>query len=167
MEASRMKVSFEGSDQRFVQFLRSRLPTIKTALTERMQALMISLQAHIVADKLSGQVLHHRTGHLIDSVRLEPPQATVEGQMVVGGVQSGGAIATYAKIHEYGTTDSYEIVPSTKKALAFLVNGRQVVVKRVLHPPFPERSFMRSSLEDMRQTIVAGLQSAINESLSK
>ena len=50
-----------------------------------------------------------------------------------------------------------------KKALAFMLGGKQVFARRVQHPPIQERSFMRSSLEEMRPGIIAGLEETIQE----
>jgi hypothetical protein len=160
-----IKISVE--DNGFTEFLRSRMPTVQAAIARALYGQMLNLQRHIVGDKLSGQVLHHRTGKLIDSIRLDPPQPVVEPDQITAGVVGGGSLAPYGIIHEYGTDSSYEIVPTVKKALAFMVDGQQVIVRRVTHPPFPERSFMRSSFDDLRQTIIDGVQGSVNEVLSK
>lgn len=155
-----LKISFEGSDQRLIAFLKSRMQTVTAAVVARLNALMIGLQAHIVGDKLSGQVLHHRTGHLIDSTRLEPPTPEIVGPSVIGGVQSGGPIAVYARVHEYGLTVS---VPEHVRRT---LRGGEATV-RAYTASYPERSFMRTGLDDMRQTIISGLQGAVHEALSK
>lgn len=159
------KLSVE--DNGLNEFLRSRMPAVQQAIVASLSRSMLVLQSHIVSDKLSGQVLHHRTGTLIASIRLDPAQPEIGADKITAGVSGAGGTAWYGKIHEYGTENSYEIVPRTKKALAFVMDGVQVIVKRVIHPPFPERSFMRSSFEDLRQTIINGVQSAVNTELSK
>ena len=40
-----------------------------------------------------------------------------------------------------------------------------VVVKHVRHPPLPERSFMRSALEEMRSDIIARLERAVRDTI--
>jgi hypothetical protein len=155
----------EGGDQ-LGRFLSSRASMVQQAIIRALQAQMLNLQSHIVADKLSGQVLHHRTGKLIDSIRLEPTTPEIQGDTISAGVVGGGALAPYGKFHEFGTASAYFIYPKLKKALAFIKDGHQVVVMKVLHPPIQERSFMRSSLEDLHGTIIAGVQAAIDKALS-
>lgn len=137
------------------------VPIIIEALRTKLDALDFALQSRIVSDKLSGQVLQHRSGKLAASIRAIP--TVREGTELVGSVEGGGGPAFYAKFHEYGTTRQYEIVPTNKKALAFMVGGKQVFVKRVMHPPIQERSFMRTTLNEMQTEIVNGLQQAANQ----
>jgi len=160
-----IRIEFDGTDQQLVAFVRSRMSVLREALRIKMNGLMLMLQAHIVGQKLSGQMLHHRTGKLIDSVRLNPAEATATENEVAGGVSAGGGPAWYAKLLQDGTR-AHEIVPVNKKALAFLLDGKQVIVRRVMHPgtkPFP---FMTESAEETREQILAGLQSAANGALS-
>src|SRR5438132_4498213 len=112
-----IRVTFSGTDAKAAAFLRSRAPAIIQALTVKMNSLAIRLQAKIVGEKLSGQVLAHRTGKLAGSVRVIP--ATAEGGVLRAGVEAGGGPAWYGRIHEYGGQGAYEIVPVNKKALAF------------------------------------------------
>src|SRR5208337_347526 len=95
-----LRIDFEGSDQRLVAYIRSRMPELREALRIKMQGLMLLLQSRIVGSKLSGQVLHHRTGKLIDSIRLNPSEATATENEVTGGVQGAGAVAWYGKVWE-------------------------------------------------------------------
>jgi len=78
-----LRIDFDGSDQRLLAYIRSRMPVLREALRIKMTGLMIALQAHIVGEKLSGQVLHHRTGKLIDSIRLDPPSSKVGSTAVL------------------------------------------------------------------------------------
>ena len=150
-------------DEKMVAFIEGRGPKIVQALARKMESLMLRLQQHIVADKLSGQVLNQRTGKLIGSIRVLP--VVTETASITGAVEGAGGPAFYGKFHEYGTTDSYRIVPVKKLALAFMLGGKQVIVRSVLHPPIKERSFMRSSLADMTEQIRAELQAAAREAL--
>lgn len=160
-----LRIDFEGSDERLLAFVRSRMPVLREALRIKMTGLLILLQAHVVGQKLSGQMLHHRTGKLIDSVRLNPPQAMATENEVAGALQAGGGPAFYARPLHDGT-GSFEIVPKTKKALMFILDGKTVFAKRVMHPGFKPHPFMTESLDEMRDTIVAGLQDATNVALS-
>ena len=59
----------------------------------------------------------------------------------------------------------HEILPVKAEALAFVIGGAQVFARRVEHPGslIPERSYLRSSLDDMRDEIVAALAEAATE----
>ena len=104
-------------------------------------------------DKLSGQVLNALSGDLRASIVSE---ASVDGDDVVGSVGSAGDVK-YAAIQEYGgKTAAHEILPSKAEALAFIVGGALRFARRVEHPGsvIPERSYLRSSLEEMTDEIV-------------
>lgn len=125
----------------------------------KIRALTLALQHHIVADKLQGQVLQHRSGALGRSI-----QEIIEtlGQQIIGRVFSAGDVK-YAAIHEFGgQTPPHDILPSKAQALAFMMGGEQVFAKIVHHPGshIPERSFMRSGLFDMADEIIAGIREA-------
>jgi phage gpG-like protein len=131
-------------------------------VAKKIRALTINLQHHIVADKLQGQVLQHRSGALGRSIQ---PETTTSGDVTTGEVFSAGDVK-YAAIHEYGgQTKPHDIVPVKAEALAFMMGGRQVFAKIVHHPgsKIPERSFMRSGLMDMADEIVAGIRDAAIE----
>jgi hypothetical protein len=159
-----LRISFDGSDKRLEAALRTKAPTIIEALRLKLDVQMLMLQSHVQFDKLSGQVLQHRSGKLINSIREIRP--TVDGTTITGAVEGGGGPAFYGKFHEYGTDRTYEIFAKTKKSLTFMLNGKQVFVKKVLHPPIKERSFMRVSLEEMAPEIRASLQAALGEALN-
>ncbi|MGA7887723.1 MAG: hypothetical protein WCA44_18460, partial [Acidobacteriaceae bacterium] len=74
----------------------------------------------------------------------------------------------YAAIHEYGgQTRAHVIEAKNAKALAFQVGGQTIIRRRVQHPgsKMPERSFLRSSLRDSRDRIVAAIQAAVTEGI--
>lgn len=161
-----LRIFFQNdSANRLNATLRGLVPRITEAIRKRLDEIDAKLQRKIQTEKLQGQVLHHRTGKLINSIRMIP--AKVAGSKVAGYVEGGGGPAWYGKIHEYGTDRAYEIVPVNKKALAFMLNGKQVFAKKVLHPSFAEKSFMRSSLDEMREQIHTELQEAVNEVMRK
>lgn len=141
-----------------VSEIRARTSQILQAVRLKMNGLMIALQAHIVGDKLSGQVLKHRSGKLANSIRVNT--AEIAGETVTASVQGAGGPAFYGRLHEFGTSNSYRIVPVNKKALSFLLDGKQVIVRSVIHPPIKERSFMRTSFAEMQGRIVEGVRQA-------
>jgi hypothetical protein len=159
--------SFEKTDQKVVATIRAKGPTIIEALRVRMDAVTFALRGKIVTEKLSGQVLHKRSGRLARSVRQIP--ATLNGAIVTGRVEAGivdpRSNAVYAVFHEYGVNHPWAIEPKTAKALAFEIAGNLVFAKRVTHPGLQERSFMRSTLAESSNAIAASFREALMTAL--
>jgi len=161
-----LKLSFDNSDVRVAAALRAKAPQIVQAVLRKMNVFMLELQAKIVGEKLQGQVLQHRTGKLAGSIRAIP--AVVEGEAIVGAVQGGGGPAFYGRVHEFGGTFN---IPEYQRQITG--GKKQDMLKRVAgtvraHTArFPERSFMRTSLEEMRERIFAGLTQTISGELKK
>lgn len=137
--APEVRVQLEAKGPRVFQFL-----------SARMNDQAVRLQAHVVGSKLSGQVLQHRSGKLAGSVRVLPSSPT----SLAAEVQAGGGPAWYGRIHEYGGVFTYL---RKNKNRAF---GTNVTAH------FPERSFMRTSLNDRRSQIINALSAALQEGLS-
>lgn len=136
---------------------------VRASLYRKATALAVQL-ANLVRQKLSGQVLNVRTGNLRASIFEDVQQTSTA---VTGKVGSSGDVK-YAGIHEYGgTIPAHEIVPNKAQALAFIWQGKQQFFKRVQIPDvhMPERSYLRSSLSEMKQQIVEGLREAVLEGL--
>ena len=160
--------------------LRGRAPRVLQALRRKMDALDIALQSHIQGDKLSGQVLHHRSGKLFDSVRIV--EAQVQGNEVTGAVEGAGGIAWYGRLHEYGGTFARkagtvrlrtnargELLRQEGGVLAVFAKASHKRVREVAYGKgtitFPERSFMRTGMADMHPKIIEGLKEALAEGL--
>lgn len=160
-----MKIALTSNSREFSDYLEARMPRILQLLVAKLDSLSIRLQQKIVTEKMSGQVLHHRSGGAIRSIRVIPATLTTDG--VAGGVQGGGETAPYLIIQEKGGTRTYDIFPVNKKALAFMFQGKQIFAKHVVHPPLPARPVMAPSLEEMKPTIVTEIQQTINQGLQK
>lgn len=133
---------------------------IVVAMTETMDELMLRLQSNIVDEKLHGQVLQQRTGKLAASVRALP--ATQEGTTIVGVVEGGGGVAWYGRLHEYGFGPyDYETTRTIK-----MFYGDLTFKKLVHSSGFPERSFMRSSLDEFQSSIVEAMQVSLNAAVA-
>ncbi len=146
---------------------------IVEALTGKMDELMFRLQAKIVTETIPA--MFKASSNISRTVRAEG--AHVEGTRIVGGVTAGGPQTTkttlksgaevdYAAVQEYGGTHGYEILPFNKKALAFVMGGKQAIFRRVFHPPLQARPFMRSSLQAMEAEIVEGLEKTFMDALN-
>jgi phage gpG-like protein len=148
----------------------ARLEAYPAALTAALDAKVAELAAALVDlvqnDKLSGAVLNIRSGALRDSI-VASLSADADG--VAASVGSEGDVK-YAAIQEYGgKTSAHEILPVKAQALAFVIDGVQHFARRVEHPGslIPERSYLRSSLDDMQGDIVAALADAVAEALER
>lgn len=113
-----------------------------------------ALQAHVVEQKLTGQVLNVRTGTL---------RRSITARVIRGGATITGLVGTnvvYARIHEFGgTVQVPEIVPVRAKALRFVIDGKVIFARRTrAHPVrLRERSFLRSSLRERRPFVLQAL----------
>lgn len=151
-------------DKELVDRLNAGPEDVRRALRAKVTSLTLRLEAHVKQDKLSGQVLHARTGALRRAVasRVQEVNEKITGTVYVSND------VKYARIHEFGgRTSAHEIVPVKAKALAFMMGGKQVFFKRVQHPGsrMPERSYLRSSLDDMRDQIVSEIGNTLREAL--
>jgi phage gpG-like protein len=136
------------------------LPATVLAAVAAKSAALADQLLDLVSRKLHGGVLQARTGALADSVGVDGPTLTDGG--VVTTLFAGGDLK-YAAIQEYGgVTAPHEILPVRAKALAFLAGGEQIFAKVVHHPGshIPERSYLRSSLAEMADTIEAEMKAA-------
>ena len=132
-----------------------RLPaSMHRMVVEEMQKLWFEVQTKVVRGKLSGDPLHRRTGNLASSINVggaNTATAFEDGdQQIVGRV---GTNVRYAAIHEYGGTVE---VPAHERTITQVfgrpVSARTVVV-RAHQARFPERSYLRSTLNEMRAQI--------------
>lgn len=112
-------------------------------------------------DNLSGVVLNAKSGALRDSIA---GQISDDGESVTATVGSYGV--KYAAVQEYGATINIpDIVPTKAQALAFIMEGKLTFAKHVAAHTvtLPERSYLRSALDDLHADIVRGLGEAIVE----
>lgn len=141
----RIDITIPDFGGRLTERLRAELRGEVVRLTRRLAAL--------VRQNLSGRVLHRRSGRLADSVK---------SQLIETKDQVGGRVFTqgvpYARIHEFGgVTSPHVIAARNSKSLAFVWGDRGLVFfKSVNHPGsrIPERSYMRSALDEMRGEIL-------------
>jgi phage gpG-like protein len=158
-----LKIDFRGgTDQRVIQTLRSKPARVLEVLSVRLYQLMLQVSGKIVDTKLSGQLLNRLSGKLSGSVRALPTE--VEGATLTGQVEAGaGPAGAYAASHEFGGSRPYEIRAVRARMLAFVADDAQRFAKSVIHPPMPQRSYMRSTLEESSEEIVSSLEEALRE----
>ena len=129
---------------------------LQAALGAKATELAAALADLVKDNKLSGAVLNAGSGALSDSIAAS---VTADAEGVLALVGSEGEVK-YAAIQEYGgKTSAHEILPVKGDVLAFVAGNGQHFARRVEHPGsvIPERSYLRSSLEDMKDEILAAL----------
>jgi HK97 gp10 family phage protein len=134
---------------------------VRDGLVRAVARLGLELQKKVQDEKLSGQVLHQRSGALARSIDTQVSQTETAVSASVG------TAVRYARFHEYGVAHPWLIQARTARALRFLVGGRVIFRRYVRHPPLPERSFLRSALKEMRPEIEEGLRAAVAEAIRK
>ncbi len=139
---------------------------LAAAIAAKTAELAAMLADRVRTDKLSGGVLNARSGALKASIAAEVSANRDGARAAVG---SNGAVP-YAAIQEYGgKTAAHEILPVKAEALAFVGGGALRFARKVEHPGsvIPERSYLRSSLDEMSDEIVAALADAAAEILER
>ena len=136
------------------------------ALAAKASELASALADRVKTDKLAGGVLAPQSGALQASIIAD---VSADGDGFVATVGSSGDVK-YAAVQEYGgKTAAHEIVPVKAQALAFMVGGGLRFARKVEHPGsvIPERSYLRSTLEEIGDEIAAALAGAAPEALER
>ena len=151
----------------FRERLAAKSARLHAVLGVKLAAITNMLASKIVSEKLSGQVLHRRTGILAGSVHATP--VNDDGTTIRGSVESSAGPSFYGKFHEFGVPHAWEITATKSKALAFQLstkeNAKRIFARSVVHPPLPARSFMAPTLEENRQQIIDELAQAVGQVL--
>lgn len=135
---------------------------LQAALAAKAAELAAALADLVKNDKLAGGVLNAGSGALSDSIRATV-SANADGAFA--SVGSEGDVK-YAAIQEYGgKTSAHEILPAKADVLAFVAGDAQHFARKVEHPGsvMPERSYLRSALQDMKDEILVTFADAATE----
>lgn len=124
--------------------------SVRASLRAAVLELSIKLQRRVKADKLSGQVLKVRTGRLRRSINYRVQE---QSNGVFGFV---GTNVKYGAAHEYG----YAGVVNVKAHLRKSKDKASPVRAHTRTVNMPERSFLRSALNDMKLEITQGIKQA-------
>lgn len=133
------------------------LPLINNAVQGTVVRLAIKMSA-LVQRKLSGEVLKVRTGRLRRSINIKYDNKGASFDAIIG------TNVKYGAVHELGLTIPPHIVEAKNaKALKFISSGKTVFAKRVNIPAvqMPERSFLRTALNEMESEIATQLTAAV------
>jgi len=141
---------------------RDTIPNIQGGVQKEIMRLALKMTGKVMG-KLSGDVLRVRTGRLRRSIH--PEWDFRQGY-------SGATVGTnveYAAIHEYGFSGSVQVKSFQRemtKAFGKPISPTQVTVRaHTRNVNMPERSFLRSTLREMKSEIEEGLQKAIAKEL--
>lgn len=135
-----------------------------TGITRAIVKLGIELQDHVQQDKLSGQVLAVRSGALKSSINAVTAQSAAT---ITTTVYSD---LDYAAAQEYGFSGTVNVRASLRQIKQAF--GRSIAAKTITVSPhsrrmnLPERSFLRSALDDMAPDIGASVDDALREAIT-
>lgn len=157
-------------DDRAVQAWLTAMPEkVRQRLEQAVYTLAEKLRSHIIQDKLLGQVLNRRNGGLGQSIQQKVDSTSTS---VVGTVYSAGDVK-YAAIHEFGGVINHPggtafYVSQLLGGRAFWVSNASALADKLPRTAahqitMPERSYMRSSLADMKDDIIQKMTLAVNE----
>ena len=131
---------------------------VRAALAKGITRAILEIERHVKQDKLSGQVLKVKTGTLRAKVNARIP--VTETASGVEGIV--GTKVSYAAVHEYGfagTVNVREHLRKSKLGKAYTVGAHSRNVN------LPERSFLRSALNDLRANSRDEIETAINRAI--
>lgn len=124
----------------------------------------LDLQNNVQQNKLSGEVLQVRSGSLKQSIALQVDQTDAAASATVY------SDVAYAAAQEYGFTGTVNVRASLRQIKEAF--GRPISAKAVSVGAYgrrmdlPQRSFLRSALDDMAPDIGAGIADALREALN-
>ena len=180
-----MKITFDLRQDALMAHLTQFPERLATSMVKAMRRVVIGLQAHVKADKLTGQVLHVRTGTLRRSINQEVRYAG--GGLIEGIV---GTNVEYAAAHEYGFHGTVTVrahvrrISTASKAKALssssgkaatiarwvgrssknrFVKGYADVRAHTRTVNLPERSFLRTALKEYEPLANIEFQRALME----
>jgi phage gpG-like protein len=131
---------------------------ISQRITQALNDIGVDLSSYIKEQKLSGQVLKNRTGTLRRSVNYE-----VHTETSPQYVEVGTRGLDYAAIHEFGGRIP-DRRPVNAKALHWIApGGGDVFAMFARGFTMPERSYMRSSLDEKRDLYVRRIEMAMRD----
>ena len=149
-------------DKEVARYFRALPDGIRSRVSDSIGRLTLALQRSVKMDKLSGQVLKVRTGTL---------RRSIDQRIVTDGTAISGIVSTnveYAKKHEYGSQETVTVkehLRLVKKAFGKELKSPvwATVKTHSKKENMPERSFLRTALADMKETIIKALDKAVGE----
>jgi hypothetical protein len=152
-------------DEQLLERLRGISDAVNSGLARCITQLGIDLQRNVQQDKLSGQVLKSRTGTLKSSIDRRV------GQNARGATTDIFTALRYGAAQEYGFTGTVSVGASLRRIREAF--GRPIAEKTISVRAYdrrmalPERSFLRSALDDMTPAIREAVDAALAEAVSQ
>ena len=160
-----MITAYLVGDEQLLERLRALPEAINSGMARSITQLGIDLRRNVRQDKLSGQVLRSRTGALKSSIDLRVDQgARIVSASVFTDLRYGAA-------QEYGFAGTVSVGASLRWIREAF--GRPIAEKTISvrahnrRMDLPERSFLRSVLEDMTPAIRAAVEAGVAEATSQ
>ena len=150
-------------DELLVERLRGISDAVNSGLARCITQLGIDLQRNVQQDKLSGQVLKSRTGALKSSIDYRVDQSAR------GATAEVFTALRYGAAQEYGFTGTVSVGASLRRIREAF--GRPIAEKTISVRAYdrrmalPERSFLRSALDDMTPAIRDAVDAALAEAV--
>lgn len=173
--AVNIQIHVLGADEVIARYARMS-GAITQAVAQAMRSEMTRLADYVRTHKLSGDPLHRRTGDLSRAVT---GASEVQGAIVVGNVGTKGI--PYAYVHEMGGTfqipehtrrmgfgaegERVRLLTKTGKVRA-AVKSRRTGIVQSHTATYPQRAFLKPSLEENRGAIVEALRQSIIDVMS-
>ena len=160
-----MITAYLVGDEQLLERLRALPEAINSGVARSITQHGIDLQRNVQQDKLGGQVLKNRSGALKSSVDLRVAQSA---RGVTANVFTD---LQYGAAQEYGFAGTVSVGASLRRIKQAF--GRPIAEKTISIRAYdrrmdlPERSFLRSALEDMTPAIREGLEAALAEAVSQ
>ena len=160
-----MITAYLVGEEQMLSRLRAIPDVVGSGLARAITKLGITLQRKVQQDKLNGQALVDRTGALQSSIDLRIDQSV---NMVAATVFTD---LEYARAQEYGFSGTVNVRASLRRIREAF--GRPIAEKTISvrahnrRMDLPERSFLRSVLEDMTPAIRAAVEAGVAEATSQ
>ena len=152
-------------DEQVLERLRALPEAVDSGLVRKITQLAIDLRRNAQQEKLSGQVLKSRSGALKSSIDLRVERSA--GHITASVFTD----LRYGAAQEYGFAGTVSVRASLRRIREAF--GRPVAEKLISvrahdrRMNLPERSFLRSALEDMTPTIRQEVEAALAEAISQ
>ena len=152
-------------DERALARLRDMRAAINSGLVRAITKLGIDLQRKVQQDELTGQMLAARSGSLKSSIDLRVDQGATAVTATVF------TDSVYAGAHEYGFAGTVNVRASLRRiteAFGRPISGKIINVRaHSRRMDLPERSFLRSALEDMTPAIRDEVEASLRETVTE
>lgn len=171
------EIRAEGFNEEISKF-ESMPARLRALLAGKVNYWLVEIQKKIIRGLAEGTPLKMRSGEagLAGTVEITPAsegqtvqgsvESTVAAQIAASGAKGAARPYPYGLVHEFGGRRRYDILPVTKKALAFEYLGKHRVQRAVYgHPPLIPRPWFYPAAKSLYLDIVNDLNRSISEAM--